>query len=158
MCILKCVQADRPARNPLGYLPRARFDEPVIRDMSLTPFGNGTGEVAVVVEKPLDDMDLNEVRLITRDGAGVVASDRGVRFNERESINLSPEDPEFVLEDGSSIRLEPECFRLEALTQPRIGHDGAVDSSLQRPVQGRTTAKRRPIFIAFRGRQALLAS
>jgi hypothetical protein len=106
-------QADRPAKNPLGYLPRVRNDAPVIADLSVIPAGDGFGDVAVVVETASDDLDLNEVRLITRDSLGAVVSDRRVRFNERENISLDQREPEVFFVDGSSIRLEPACFDLD---------------------------------------------
>jgi murein DD-endopeptidase MepM/ murein hydrolase activator NlpD len=108
-------QRDSPAKNPLGYVSGTRLD-PVITGLSLTPVGDGTGEVAVTVEKTGDDPSLNEVRLITRDASGAVVSDRRVRFNERESINGN--QAEFFLEDGSSILLEPTCLHEPFCTPP----------------------------------------
>ncbi|HXN21924.1 MAG TPA: M23 family metallopeptidase [Candidatus Dormibacteraeota bacterium] len=106
-------QIDRPAKNALGYLQRTRIDAPVVTDLSLTPAGDGTGDVAVVVETPPDDLDLNEVRLITRDVGGTVVDDRRVRLNERENISPDVQQPEVFFDDGSSIFLDPTCLALE---------------------------------------------
>jgi hypothetical protein len=115
-------QIDRAAKNALGYLQRTRVDAPVITDLSLTPSGpnscstpagDGTGDVAVVVETPADDLDLNEVRLITRDRDSAVVDDRRVRLNERENISPDVRQPEFCFDDGSSILLDPTCLALE---------------------------------------------
>ncbi len=98
------------AQNPLGYLPRVHDEAPAITGLSLTSVGDGTGDVAVVVETAPDDVDLNEVRLLTRDSEGRIVDERRVRFNKRENINPDLMQPEVFFPDGSSLRLAPDDF------------------------------------------------
>ncbi len=98
------------AKNPLGYLPRAVNQAPIISALSVTPVGD-TADVSVTIETAPDactlapdcDVDLNQVVLRIRDAGGEEIDQRMVDFNER--VNVGGDNPEV-----NNILQDPERF------------------------------------------------
>jgi len=98
------------AMNPLGYLPRAANQAPVITALSVTP-ADDTAEVSVTIANapnactlaPDCDVDLNQVVLRIRDPGGTEIDGRTVDFNAR--VNVSPDNPEV-----NDILIDPSPF------------------------------------------------
>ncbi len=96
------------AKNPLGYLPRAVNQAPVISALSVTV--GDTAEVSVTIENPPDgctlapdcDVDLNQILLRIRDEGGTEIDGRTVDFNARVNVGDTPE--------VNDIRIDPSPF------------------------------------------------